>query len=400
MPKRILLFEPSAGGHELYHVRLIAEAAQDAGLPVTFATTEKALAHPSAQPLLALLDKRGSEVLVTRPDMNSYTLARRIHPVVQQQFACCSALRKTLRANGGRRAFGHVFVPFFDAYMTLILGLRMQPCLGIPMSGILHRTRFHMPAMGIRTSMPFHVRIEKYVYASMLRRRDVRRLFTMDKSLSRYFNNDRIVFLPDPAEYHPTATRDSMRTQLGIAPGTLCILVYGMLDSRKAIDTLLRGVQQMAQPGRLCLVIAGWQDEHVREILASPLAEDLRSAGIVREIPGFVEVEVVDNLFLAIDVCWICYRNSDANSGVMVKAGRAGRPVVTARTGISAKIAADDGLGWQADPNDPAVVAAVLQSILDDPAARSKAADAIRRRFEENTTGNFVGPIIDYLRSV
>lgn len=397
MAARIVLYEPAAGGHQLYHARLIAEAIQAAGLPLTFATTAEALAHPSSQPLRETLEAGGSEILLTTPKPGAYALARKLHPVLQQQFTYTDSLRKALRSKGGKAAFRHVFIPFFDAYMICPLALRMNPTAGVPMSGILHRTRFHMPAMGIKTTTPFHVRVERQVYASMRRRSDVSLLFTMDPYLERFYQSPRIKFLPDPGVYAPVRARDAIRAELGIAPGQLCILAYGALDSRKAIGTLIAGVLGLPEPERVCVVVAGRQDEHVRDIMASGPAETLRGRGLLHTVPGFLDDRLVDDLFLASDVCWICYSNSDGNSGVLMKAGHAERPVITAPTGISARIVTDDRIGWQADPDDPSVVTATLQAILADPAGRAAAGERIKARFKDHTLENFTGPIVQHL---
>ena len=398
MLKRIVIFEPCGGGHQLYHVRMIIDAAQTAGLRLTFATTEEALADGSAEPLRSILQTGKTELLITRPKLGGYASARKLHPVLQQQFVQTEALRAALRSGGGRGAYGHVFVPFFDAYMTCPLALRMNPCLGIPMSGILHRTRFHMPAMGIRTTIPFHVKVEKYVYASMLRRSDIKLLFTMDPYLDRFYGSDRVKFLPDPGAHAPGRTREAVRAELGVAPGQLAILVHGALDSRKAIDPLLRAVRSLPDPGRVCVVLAGRQDQSVRDTLALPLAQELRSAGHLREITGYLADQVVDDLLQASDICWICYLNSDGNSGVLMKAGQAARPIIAANTGISARLVEDDHIGWQANPADPSSIAATIETILADPAAREAAGVAIHRRFETHTVENFVTPIVQHFQ--
>ena len=396
--KRIVVFEPCGGGHQLYHVRMIIDAAQKAGLRLTFATTEEALADGSAQPLRNVLQAGGTELLITRPKLGGYASARQLHPVLQQQFVQTAALQAALRSGGGCGAYDHVFVPFFDAYMTCPLALRMNPCLGIPMSGILHRTRFHMPAMGIRTTIPFHVKMERYVYASMLRRWDLKLLFTMDPYLDRFYGSSRVKFLPDPGAHEPGRTREVVRAELGIAPGQLAILVHGALDERKAIDSLLQAVRNLPEPGRVCVILAGRQDQSVRNTLASPLAQRLRSDGHLREIMGFLEDQLVDDLLQASDICWICYLNSDGNSGVLMKAGQAARPIIAANTGISARLVDDDHIGWQANPTDPSSIAMTLETILADPAARDAAGKAIQRRFAAHTVENFVTPIIQNFR--
>jgi glycosyltransferase involved in cell wall biosynthesis len=399
MQRKIAIVEPSAAGHQMIHAAAILGACCDAGIgSVVFLTTAEGLAHPSAEAVRAMREQRRFEVKLLAK-RRQYTALAKLHPALQQQFAYTDALRAFFAEERDRAAYRHIFIPFFDAYALWPFGLLPISFSGIKVSGILHRTRFHLPKMNIVAPIKPYGRVEEYICRWVLKRNDVTKLFTVDPFLADYLRNRKVAFLPDPADFRPSNGRDAVRARLGIAEGAFVILVYGFVDKRKAIGPLLEALARPEVPPHVCVVLAGVQTPEVQRHVASPLGQSLVASGRLKSMDFFIPAEDEDDLFLAADAAWVCYINSDGNSGVLVKAGRAGRPVISAPTGIVGRLVKEKRLGWIADPHDTAAVARALADAGQQEAIRVEAAANIARAFEAHTMAHFIRPIIDHLAS-
>jgi len=399
MQQKIAIVEPSAAGHQMIHAAAILSACCDAGIgSIVFLTTAEGLAHPSAEAVRAMREQRRFEIKLLAK-RRQYAALAKLHPALQQQFAYTDALRAFFAEERYRTAYRHIFIPFFDAYALWPLGLLPISFSGIKVSGILHRMKFHLPKMNIVAPVKPYARAEEYLCRWVLKRNDVTKLFTVDPFLADYLGNRKVAFLPDPATFQPRSGRDAIRARLGIPEGAFVILVYGFVDKRKAIGPLLEALARPEVPHRVCVVLAGVQTPEVRQHVNAPLGQSLIARGRLKSMDFFIPAEDEDDLFLATDAAWVCYINSDGNSGVLVKSGRARRPVISAPTGIVGRLVKEKRLGWIADPHDTAAVARALADASQQETVRDEAAANIARAFEAHTMAHFIRPIVDHLAS-
>jgi glycosyltransferase involved in cell wall biosynthesis len=397
--QKIAIVEPSAAGHQMIHAAAILAACCDAQIgSVVFLTTAEGLAHPSAAAVRAMRDDGRFEVRLL-DKRRQYPLLAKLHPALQQQFVYSHALRAFFAEESDRSAYAHVFIPFFDAYALWPLGLLPISFGGIKVSGIVHRTKFHLPKMNIDAPVKPYFRAEEYIYRWVLNRKDITRIFTVDPFLPEYVRSRKLSFLPDPASFQPSGGREVVRARLGIPDGAFTLLVYGFLDSRKAVGPLLEALARPEIPTDVCVVLAGVQTEEIRRQVASPLGQSLIAAGRLKNMNFFIPPEDEDDLFLAADLAWVCYINSDGNSGVLVKAGRAARPVISAPTGIVGRLVREKRLGWIADPRDSAAIAKAIVDAHQQRSVRAEASANIARAFEAHTLPRFLKPIIEHLTS-
>jgi glycosyltransferase involved in cell wall biosynthesis len=249
--------------------------------------------------------------------------------------------------------------------------------------------------MKIKTELSVHSRLERLAYENILTFQRTIKLYTVDPYFASFRKSDRLVYLRDPAEYQPSDPQ-KLRSCIGISPTQLLVLVYGYIDKRKALKQLLEAISPEGICG-ICLLIAGEQSDETKELLSSESVKRLARAGKLVEIPRFLNDQEADELFAAADLIWSCYMNSDGNSGVLIKAGRAVRAAVVAPTGIMSKMIADHNAGWIADPNSACSIANVLTEARDNATKRSTFAHNLNRLFGEHTRANFVDPIVEHL---
>lgn len=400
--KPIVVFEPTAGGHQMVCVTRILERARDEkSLHIHFVTTAKALAHPSAAPIKDLESER-LQISLIEPDMEAFSAARRLHPVLHQQLVFGGALSRFVKENS--RAVGHIFIPFFDAYFLWPAVLKPLLLGNRSLSGIVFRTRYHLPAVGIKTELKLHAKMEVLAYESILKLQKSIRLFTVDPYFSVFRKSDRLSYLRDPGDFSSgvrpaAAERDSVKERLGISMGKLVVLAYGAIDRRKALPKLLQAIST----GKLkdvVVVVAGQQSTEVAEFMKSETAMELEQSAALIQIPRFVTDQEASDLFAAADLVWACYANADGSSGVLIKAGRSHRAAVVAPTGIISKMVIDNNAGWIADASSPTEIAAILAQARDNPEKRLMFARNLHQLFREHTVENFVEPIIDHFLQV
>lgn len=393
---RIIIFEPHAGGHTMHHVKWIIEAIRErTNTEIDIVTTEKAMADPSSSAVVKMA-AHGLNLCYVKPVFEHFGYLRRLHPVLQQQFVYSETLANYLKAEYRAPACRHLFIPFFDAYALWPLTVNPGSFKGFKVSGIVHRAKHHFPAMGIAGDLKIHSKLERIAYRTILRRKDPVQLFTVDPFLAQYWNTPRLKFVPDPADFAPTEERATFRSRLGIPDDKMLVLVFGYIDKRKALDTLLSALQNEACSS-VTVLVAGHQGDEVQALLRSPASRQLKQRGQLLEIPRFLEENEVHNAFAAADMIWACYSNSDGNSGVLVRAGRAQRAAIVSLVGTTAKLVSDYGAGWTADASSPQSVAAALSEAASNAHIRMQRALALAKVFQDHTKPNYLTPMVEYI---
>jgi glycosyltransferase involved in cell wall biosynthesis len=397
--KSVVIFEPDAGGHQMHHVSWIVKSAvEEANLNVHLITTARALEHPSSSSITKL-DRKRFNIGIIEPNLSHLGYLKHLHPVLQQQFVQSQALSVFLRNEFRHKQIATLFIPFFDAYALWPIVVKPRLFQDVDLSGIIHRAKHHFPRMGISANLKFHSKAERFAYQNILRRSKPVQLFTVDPYLVRFWNTDRLKYLADPADFAPDRTRESLREELDIPSDRLLLFVFGYIDRRKAIRTLLDALA-LDECAEVSVLLGGQQSPDVQHLLKSSSSADLKRRGQLFEMPRFLNEQEVDNAFNAADIIWACYVNSDGNSGVLVKAGRAGRPAIVSQTGLTAKLVIDNEAGWLADPTSAHSVANALADARRDTARRKRYAENLSDVFREHTRSNFVRPIIEYLARV
>jgi glycosyltransferase involved in cell wall biosynthesis len=141
------------------------------------------------------------------------------------------------------------------------------------------------------------------------------------------------------------------------------ILFFGLLRPYKGIDTLLTAFRRLEGAE---LWIAGNP-----RIEVGPLRRLAAAApGRVRFLPRFVEDAEIPALMRAADLVVLPYRDVE-HSGVLYAALAFGKPLVLSAVGGFPEVAAQ-GAARLVPPEDPAALAATLQELVDDGAARAE----------------------------
>jgi len=149
------------------------------------------------------------------------------------------------------------------------------------------------------------------------------------------------------------------------------VLWFGTVRGYKGVDTLLEAFRAVRGAE---LWIVGKP-----EIPMQPLHELARAVpGRVRFVERFVPDPELASYLRRADLVALPYRSID-QSGVLASALAFGKPIVMTAVGGFAEVAEDHGAARLVPPDDPAALAAALDELLADQAARRALADAAAR---------------------
>jgi glycosyltransferase involved in cell wall biosynthesis len=187
---------------------------------------------------------------------------------------------------------------------------------------------------------------------------------------------DRIRVLPNgiPA---PDETGARVRGELGVPDGVAAIGAVGRLYEQKGYDDLISAVgllkRSTAQPFRCLIIGHGPEEERLQGMIdAQGLAEDVRLVGRRQDIADVIP---------ALDIAVLPSKYEGSPLAILeYMAG--GAPIVATAVGGVPELIEDGVHGLLVRPEDPAALAAGMQSLLEDPelAARLGAAAKERQR--------------------
>jgi glycosyltransferase involved in cell wall biosynthesis len=195
-------------------------------------------------------------------------------------------------------------------------------------------------------------------------------------------------YLPDPADCEIANSRWASRSNLRILNDEVAILVFGSIDERKGIDSLLAALSSRDDLGRYRVILAGRQSLTMNAILGSPNSLRLIEDGRLIILDRFVGDAELGSLLAASDVVWVGYRNHIYMSGVLVLAGKAGLPVIGTVEGEIGRLITKHALGEVARINRPTEVAVALHTMLDS-ALRTEMGRRAKIAFEGHTVDAF-----------
>jgi glycosyltransferase involved in cell wall biosynthesis len=403
----LMIVEPHSSGHRMQYVHWIVRGALEEGFSVQLVTFPESLDHPlylamqeecQGRVRVALLPERGilqKENLLNRPGILN---------LVERELTYYRLYSAFFRQLSSSERPSFVFLPYLD-YCTYAVAVLGSPFGDIPWGGIVMRPSFHLGPMGIESSRSRLHWPKERLFFRLLRNRTLRVLFSIDEPLVHYVRRskprlaERLQFLPDPAEFSGTSSRESARRMLEIPGDAVIVLVYGSLTPRKGIDALLRATQESTFPQEVHILLAGRQDAEVQELLLSSHAEALREAGRLHEHNEFLSDDDQYSVFRVADIVWLGYRGHYAMSGVLVQAAMMGLPVVACADGLVGWMTRRHELGLTVAIDDAEAVAQVIAKLVRSAEAIAEYGDNGKCFSSLHTSEHFARAIMAKLQA-
>lgn len=297
-----------------------------------------------------------------------------------------------------------VLLMYFDTFQMALATAKRVPC---PVAGIFFRPVFHYEAWGHR---PVNGRErlqglrKRLILQFVVRRRALKTLFCLDpfvvSTINRWAGRDVATYLPDPVEVYPTtpADVDTLRDTLGIDPQRRVMLVFGLLDERKGLFTLIDALKRLMpdKQRHWCLLLAGPVDEGIAPALATSLDSLTQQTAVqlVRQ-HTFVSEAAIQPYFTLSDLIVTLYQRHIGMSAVLVRAAAAGKPVLSSDYGLMGQLVKTRQLGKAVDAESAVAVANALSTF--GQASWPANPDAMQHFAEQNQASQYARTIYDTL---
>ena len=398
-PPRLLLFDLNPTGHHagyLHHLIRYWQTWNVAGELVVVVSPAFLTMHPG---LIALARKAPTVHLVVITD------AEEVHHQSQSRFIVQMQYEWELVIKYARQwHVRQVLLMYFDTFQMAFILARRVPC---PVAGIFFRPVFHYeawghpPANGREKLQQWRKRL---LIRLIVRRRSLQTLFCLDPfvvpTLNQWANRTVAAYLPDPVEVYPTTVADAaaLRQRLGIGSARRVVLVFGQLDERKGLFTLIEALKRLtpAQQADWCLLLVGPVETGIASALNSSL-DTLTAQTTVQLVRhhSFVPEPEIQPYFTMSDLVSTLYQRHIGMSAVLVRAAAAGKPVLSSDYGLMGQIVKTKGLGRAVDAENPVAVADALATFGQQTWPTD--ANAMLQFAEQNQASEYARTIFDTL---
>ncbi len=298
----------------------------------------------------------------------------------------------------------HIVLMYFDhVQISLAYNLRFDWPLSI--SGIYFRPTFHYRDLGMERGFKERVVAirKKLILTSALRNPHLRYVFCFDslavERFPRTHSNARAVTLPEPL-YDPSEHGVQSPMLDCIQPGRLLLLLFGSLDQRKGLGPVLDALSSLSEPqqSRLALVLAGRIVGSDREVILERI-RSFRSKSKVQIVleDRYLDEEEIQPLIRACDLMLLTYVQHVGSSGVLVRAAKAGVPVLSSDYGLLGAQVSQNQLGVTVDATSAVAIASTLQRWLVNARSIAFNPEKARAFAATNTADAFARTILSRL---
>ncbi len=394
---RVALYETTMHGHRGAYLVAIATEAVRRGWSVTVVTPARDRTHTSLDRIRELV---GRSNLVFTPFWVDFPRRPSARAMLRYHFEQWRAARRSLA--WPHRQWDFVYALNID-YMDKAIQLLGAPSYPTPMGGMTMRMRFHLRRLGLEPEGSSLPSLASVAFSRLLRARGMACVTTADPSLLQYCRGKRgaryrkLAYVPELGMIAPRLDSAMAKSSFGFAPGDRVILVFGVIDRRKAFEELTAAIAHAAPEERLRVLIVGQPDEAADRTLAGGRFDELRRAGVVATRLGFASDQVQELAFAAADIVWVAYRNHDTMSGVFSQAMSCALPVIGPARGVLCWLVRHHDVGITVDIDDPQTAQSRIREMLGNEERLQRYRSNAGRVAREHRPERFAGAICDVI---
>ena len=193
---------------------------------------------------------------------------------------------------------------------------------------------------------------------------------------------------PDPARFHPGASTDAIREELGIPSEAKIVALVAKLSERKGHDVFLRAARKVLVrfPETYFLVVGGELEGTHHQRYANRLHALPRNLSIQDRVLFTGYRSDVPEIMAASDIITHCSVYPDPFPGVVLEGMVVGKPVVASDIGGPREQLEDGVSGVLVEPGEPVILADALCDLLDDEEKRKRLGRNARQRVQSEFT--------------
>ncbi|MBC3785104.1 glycosyltransferase family 4 protein [Spirosoma utsteinense] len=364
MTNRLLLFDMNPTGHHagyMHHLIRYWHMWDIAGELIVVVSPAFLTMHPG---LVALAQDAPTVHLVVISDAEEAHRISRGRLVFQMQYEW-----ELVTQYARQWQVNQILLMYFDTFQMAFGLAQRLPC---PVAGIFFRPVFHYEAWGhppANSREKLQGWRKRQLIRLVVRRRSLKALFCLDpfvvQPLNQWAGRQVAAYLPDPVEVYPATDAEAvmLRNKLGIEPTRQVMLVFGQLDERKGLFTLVDALKRLSpdQQARWCLLLVGPVDDRIAPALATSL-DTLTADTAVQLVRqhSFVSETAIQPYFSLSDLVITLYQRHIGMSAVLVRAAAAGKPVLSSDYGLMGQLVKTRQLGQVINAESPTAVADAL----------------------------------------
>lgn len=291
----------------------------------------------------------------------------------------------------------HVFCLFFD-HLQIALVQNLKFNYPVTFSGIYFRAMWHYGQWhDISWKDQIRAMRQKVLLHAALRNRHFSALFCFDPYIvpilqKNYKRSKQIVALPEPFSEQVIEHTNTLKewTESGKRKR---LLLTGVLDERKGVLALLKALALLDTPTlqQLSIVLAGKLDITIQNFVTKQISE-LRLNGLEIILQnGFIPYESLAAYVQASNVVLIPYQNHVGSSGLLIRAAKATKPVISQHYGLMGQWVRENKLGLAVNTCDPTSLASGIREALAGRFSFSPASNAFFA--QQHSTKDFVNVI-------
>jgi glycosyltransferase involved in cell wall biosynthesis len=330
----IHIIEPRPDGHRMQYVRRLIEQAPG-DWEISLSSFPSAFKHPGT--IAAAAVRPGQLRMLPIAGEAKFEQATQGVDGFKLQPEYWRLLRYHWRSISTAQRGDLVVLPYLD-YISYAIGLLGSPFGNTPFSGVVMRPDFHWAEQGVLAPASKNARLKRWLFLRLLREPRLECLLTIDPSLRdwvttrRPAGHRRMCYADDPADLAGSGTRSEARAFFGLRPDAPVILMFGSIDLRKGVASLLKLASQTQFPSDAQVLMVGRQSVEVRELMVQ-LSSGL-PLGRVVVLDRYVSREEEWLAFTAADFGWVAYEDFYGPSGVVAQCRQMGLPMIHRGQGL------------------------------------------------------------------
>jgi glycosyltransferase involved in cell wall biosynthesis len=375
---RVLVFSPVYAGHCLHYLHHLVAAVLELTDQVVVCVPADAVATPWFEHYLAPHGERILLDATLRPRRPGHLI---------------SALAEAHQLQRAVRTFapGHVLLPAGDGLAQALAVRRMMGSVtlpaGVEAEALVLRGTFAYLGRGLSRWLRTRITLGLLAGAplDLVHLLDPRVFHLVQAHGGPLARRCRL--MPEPAEEPSSLDRGTARQRLGIAVAGRLVGSIGFMTRRKGIDLLLEAFAHADLADDDRLLLAGTAEPAIRALLDGRYS-DLVSSGRVVVVDRVLGDDELPAAVAALDLVCAPHPAHIGSSGVVVRAARAGRPLLASSFGWIGRTVERFALGRTCTVRDRAAFARAITASLDE-ASRFEPGPAAQRFCTFHTADNF-----------
>lgn len=350
----LLIIEPSANGHRFHYLNWAVRAFLKNYQTVYIGTSHENVSHPLLLKLQSEFTAQIHVISIPGKKIRSKFLIRESQNWVW--------FNKIFNMTAKKHNVDFVFVPYLD-HIFYALALFGSPFGKTSFSGIIMAPTFHHRECGVvRPGLKKDI-FEKTLFSVCFRPDHLTTVFTIDPFLCQSkYSNKTLCYLPDPYSESGSIDQSTARKKLALTNADKIVLVFGLINSRKGVKTLLEAVEEFDLDVHVLLV--GRHDPATLNLLETKPARTLFSKNKLTSINDYISADMETFYYSAADIIWLGYEAHYGMSGVLVKAAACDRNILACREGLIGHLTETYHLGVATSTDCPEKVAKAINQLV------------------------------------